>query len=79
MAAVRVIIEDGLGNRAVYGQLPVTAEVEGPITLAGPSVFTAEGGAAGLYIKTAGETGTGVLTLTAPGVAPVQLSFSVQA
>ena len=65
-------------NRAVYAQLPIHAETEGPIALAGPADMTAEGGSTGLYIKTTGERGSASLTLSAPGLKPVTISFAVQ-
>ena len=78
MAAVRIRLEDALGNQAVYGQLPIEASVSGALTIAGPSLMTAEGGSTGLYLKTTGEKGEAQLTLSAPGLAPVQLSFLVK-
>ena len=78
MAAVRIQIRDLLGNPAVYAQLPIEASAEGPIEIAGPSLMTAEGGATGLYVRTTGEKGEGTLTLSAPGLAPVQISFLVK-
>jgi beta-galactosidase len=78
MAAVRIQIRDLLGNPAVYAQLPIEASAEGPIEIAGPSLMTAEGGSTGLYVRTTGEKGEGTLTLSAPGLAPVQISFLVK-
>lgn len=78
MAAVRIRIEDSLGNPAVYAQLPIEASVSGPLTVAGPTLMTAEGGATGLYLKTTGEKGEATLTLRAPGLAPLKISFLVQ-
>ena len=78
MIAVRITVEDGLGNRAVYAQLPIHAAVSGPLEVAGPADMTAEGGSTGLYLKTTGQKGDAVLTLTAPGLAPLTLQFAVQ-
>ncbi len=78
MAAVRIRIEDSLGNPAVYAQLPLEAATEGPLEIAGPSLMTAEGGMSGVYVKTTGEKGEATLKLSAPGLDPVQISFAIK-
>ena len=77
MAAVRIRILDGNDNTAHYAQLPVTFEVEGPISIVGPGCSTAEGGMTGTYIRTTGSEGTGRLIVSAPGLQPVELVFNV--
>ncbi len=79
MAAVRVRILEENGNPAPFAQLPIRASLTGQATLVGPDTVTAEGGMGGFYIKTLGKAGTAALTLSAPGLAPVTLHFSIEA
>ena len=78
MAAVRIRILDGNGNTAPYAQLPVRLTLEGPAQLVGPDVVTAEGGMCGTYIRTTGESGTAKLTVSAHGLKPVTVEFTVR-
>ena len=77
MSAVRIRIVDGNGNTAHYAQLPVSFKAEGSISLVGPDCATAEGGMTGTYVKTTGSAGNGKLTVSAPGISPVELIFTV--
>ena len=77
MAAVRIRILDEFGNVAPYAQLPVRLALEGAAQLAGPDVVTAEGGMCGTYIRTTGESGTAKLTISADGLTPVTIEFTV--
>jgi len=77
MAAIRFMIKDENGNIAPYAQLPVKIETEGCIETVGPDMVSAEGGMAGTYIRTTGKTGTGAVTLTASGLEPVRIEFTV--
>ena len=79
MAAVRIRILDGFGNIAPYAQLPVRLTLEGAAQLVGPDVVTAEGGMCGTYIRTTGEPGAAKLTISADGLAPVVIEFTVKA
>ena len=78
MAAVRVRILDENGNPAPYAQLPLQYTLEGPARLAGPAVQTAEGGMGGTYLRTTGASGQATLTVSAPGCAPVRISFTIR-
>jgi beta-galactosidase len=78
MAAIRIRVLDEYGNIASYAQLPVKFRLEGAAELVGPDVATAEGGMCGTYIRTIGQSGTAKLTLTAEGIAPVTIDFTVQ-
>ena len=78
MAAVRIRIADEYGTPASYAQLPVLLKTEGPVELVGPAAVTAEGGMCGTYLRTTGEKGMAVLTLTAAGLEPVRLEFEVR-
>ena len=43
----------------------------------GPEVTTAEGGMTGTYVKTTGETGTAVLTVSTSQTEAVRIAFTV--
>ena len=77
MAAVRVRILDEYGSPSPYAQLPVTFRLEGAAQLVGPEVTAAEGGMTGTYVKTTGETGTAVLTVTTSQTEAVRIAFTV--
>ena len=78
MAAVRIRITDGNGNTVSYAQLPVQLQLEGAAQLVGPGVVTAEGGMCGTYLRTTGETGAAKLTVSAHGLKPVTVEFTVE-
>ncbi|MBP1554614.1 MAG: glycoside hydrolase family 2 protein [Oscillospiraceae bacterium] len=78
MAAVRIRIADGNGNTAHYAQLPVSFRAEGAVSIVGPHCATAEGGMTGTYVRTTGTAGTGRLIISAPGISPAELSFSIK-
>lgn len=78
MAAVRIRILDEYGNIAPYAQLPVRLKLEGAAQLVGPDAVTAEGGMCGTYVRTTGEAGIAKLTVTAGGLAPVTIDFTVE-
>ena len=77
MAAVRVRILDEYGSPAPYAQLPVTFRLEGAAELVGPETVTAEGGMTGTYVRTTGQTGTAVLTVTTSQTEAVRIAFTV--
>ncbi len=77
MAAVRVRILDEYGNTAHYAQLPVQFQLEGDAALATPGLATAEGGMCGTYVRSTGSSGTARLTITAQGLEPVTVDFTV--
>ena len=79
MAAVRIRLLDEWGNVASYAQLPLHFALSGPIQLAGPDRAAAEGGMGGCYIKTTGESGRGMLVISAPGLDSVKIEFEVNA
>ncbi len=76
-AAIRVRILDENGNVASYAQLPVRFAVSGRLELACPEVVTAEGGMCGAYVRTAGEAGEALLTVSAEGLEPVTIPFQI--
>ena len=77
MTAVRIRILDAHNNPAVYAQLPVKLELEGPAELVGPETVTAEGGMCGAYIRTVGQTGTGKLRIVTEQTEAVTVEFAV--
>jgi beta-galactosidase len=77
MTAVRIRILDAHNNPAVYAQLPVKLELEGPAELVGPETVTAEGGMCGAYIRTVGQTGTGKLRIVTEQAEAVTVEFAV--
>ena len=78
MAAVRIRILDENGSIAPYAQLPVRLKVEGAAQLVGPDAVTAEGGMCGTYVRTTGEAGSAKLTVSADGLEPVCVEFTVE-
>jgi beta-galactosidase len=76
-AAVRIRILDEFGNIAPYAQLPVKLQLEGPAELIGPDVVTAEGGMTGTYLKTVGDAGEVMLTVSTAQTEPVTVRFRV--
>ena len=77
MAAVRVRILDEYGIPAPYAQLPVTFRLEGAAELVGPETAAAEGGMTGTYVRTTGQTGTAVLTVSTSQTEAVRIAFTV--
>ena len=77
MAAVRIRILDEHGNIAPYAQLPVKLQLEGAAELIGPDVVCAEGGMTGTYIKTTGNGGEAVLTVSTAQTESVTVRFTV--
>jgi beta-galactosidase len=77
MAAVRVRVLDQFGSPVPYAQLPVTFTLTGPAHLVGPATVTAEGGMCGTYLRTTGEAGDVMLTISTPQTEPVTVAFRV--
>ena len=78
MAALRIRVLDEYGNVAPYAQLPVRLKAEGDLALVGPDAVTAEGGMCGGYVRSIGKTGTGAVTVSADGLEPVRIEFTVE-
>ena len=78
MAAVRIRILDEFGNLVPYAQLPVKLCLTGAAELVGPDVVTAEGGMCGTYVRTIGQPGKAVLTVTTDQTEPVMVEFTVE-
>ena len=77
VAAIRLTFEDGKGSVLPFANDPVTLSVTGPLEIIGPKVITLNGGMGGTYLKTIGEKGDAVLTVSSEGLDPVTVKFSV--
>lgn len=67
VASIRMEAVDENGNRLYYCNAPVELSVEGPVEIIGPCVVPFIGGAAGTYVKTMGQSGSGKLTIKSLG------------
>lgn len=77
VAAVRIKAVDEYENVLPYYNEPVVFETTGEIEIIGPHVMALSGGMGGVYVKTKGSTGEGVLTITTNKDVRVQLTFTI--
>ena len=77
MTLVHLESRDERGNRIPTAFDPILLTTEGPIQVVGPRAVSLEGGAFGTFVRTVGETGEGVLTLSSPTLGSCQLKFTV--
>ena len=77
MTLVHLECRDERGNRIPTAFDPVLLTTEGPIQVVGPRAVSLEGGAFGTFVRTVGETGEGVLTLSSPTLGSCQLRFTI--
>ena len=77
MTLVHLECRDERGNRIPTAMDPILLTTEGPIQVVGPRAVSLEGGAFGTYVRTVGETGTGVLTLSSPTLGSCKLTFTI--
>ncbi len=66
---VRILAEDQNGNRLVYASDALSLETEGPLELIGPETIPLRGGAAGVWLRSTGEKGKGLLRVRGLGQA----------
>ena len=78
VAAVRITFEDGFNNVLQFMNDPVSLSVEGPVEIIGPKTITLNGGMGGTYIKTTGQKGDAVLTISSEQAEPIAIKFSVE-
>lgn len=78
VAAVRIEARDEHDNLLCFFNDPICFEVEGPIELIGPNVVALQGGMGGTYLKTTGESGTGVVRIRSIQTETVELTFSIK-
>lgn len=76
-AAVRIRVLDENGNPAPYAQLPIRLSLSGEAKLLCPDVAVSEGGMTGAYLCSTGQAGAATLTVSAPNLAPVSVSFTI--
>lgn len=62
-ASIRLVMKDENGNVLSFYQEPVRLKAEGAIALMGPEVISLKGGMGGVFVKTKGITGKGILTV----------------
>jgi beta-galactosidase len=76
-AEVRITAVDQHGNRLWYAGDPLLLETEGPLEIIGPRLTALRGGAAGVWLRSTGEKGSGRLRVLGPGPAR-GLEFTVE-
>ena len=77
MSAIRIQVKDEYHNLASYAQLPLNFITTGPIEIVGPSTVVTEGGMTGTYIKTTGEEGEAILTISTPDCSAITIHFTI--
>ncbi len=76
----RVVIEaiDQFGNILPFYHEAVQVSVQGDIALVGSCLLSFAGGSCGLYVKSAGKSGTGVLRIESERLGMQEVSFEVK-
>ena len=77
-ALIRLALADQNGNVLPFGDAPIALETEGPVEIVGPRTAVLRGGLGGTFVRTTGETGAAALTLTAEGLEPVRIEFTIE-
>ena len=77
VAAVRIRAVDENENTLYYCNEPLEFSVEGPIEIIGPKITSMRGGMGGTYVKTTGESGKAILTISNPQLGDVKIEFEV--
>ena len=77
MSMIRVQVKDEYHNLASYAQLPLNFITTGPIEIVGPSTVVTEGGMTGTYIKTTGEEGEAILTISTSDCSAITIHFTI--
>ena len=78
VAAVRIRAVDENDNTLYYCGEALKLSVEGPIKLIGPRIVPLRGGMSGTYVKTIGEKGTGILTISNPQLGNRKVVFNIE-
>lgn len=78
VAEIRIEAHDEHDNLLCFYNEPVSFETAGPIELIGPDVAALQGGMGGTYLKTTGESGTGVLRIKSAQAKQVELAFVIK-
>ena len=79
VACVRIHAVDENENILCYCSEALKLSVEGPIQLIGPDMVPLRGGMTGTYVKTTGESGDAILTISDPQLGEVKVKFEVLA
>lgn len=76
----RIAVEalDQNGNRTPYIDAAVKVSVKGPVSVIGPTDFPLVGGDRAFWVRTTGEKGDAVVTLTSKGFSPVKIKLTVK-
>lgn len=77
VAAIRIRALDNNDNQLSFFNEPIELCTEGPIELIGPPVVSLQGGMAGAYVRTIGETGEARLHIKNAQTEPLSISFSI--
>ena len=77
VAAVRFRMESEKNNLLSFCQDIVALSTEGPIEIIGPKAVSLRGGMGGTYVKTTGEAGKAKLIITAEGLEPREIEFTI--
>ena len=77
MSAIRIQVKDEYHNLASYAQLPLNLIATGPIEIVGPKTVVTEGGMTGTYIKTTGEEGEAILTISTSDCSAITIHFTI--
>ena len=77
VAAVRIRAVDENENTLYYCNEPLELSVDGPIEIIGPKITSLRGGMGGTYVKTTGESGKAILSISNPQLGNVKIEFEV--
>ena len=77
MSAIRIQVKDEYHNLASYAQLPLNLITTGPIEIVGPNTVVTEGGMTGTYIRTTGEEGEAILTISTSDCSAITIHFTI--
>jgi beta-galactosidase len=66
-------------NQLYYFEEPLVLSAEGAIELIGPDVIAMQGGMTGVYVRTTGESGTGILHIKNAQAEECSIVFTVKA
>ena len=77
VAAIRFRMESEKNNLLSFNQDIVTLSVEGPVEVIGPKVVSLRGGMGGTYVKTTGKSGEAKLIISAEGLEPITVEFTI--
>jgi beta-galactosidase len=79
VAEVRLRMLDENDNQLYYFEEPLVLSAEGAIELIGPDVIAMQGGMTGVYVRTTGESGKGILHIKNAQAEECNIVFTVDA